>query len=361
MLSNRPPQLSSTLRWAVISGLVVCACAKDPTAPRTFVAPALEPVPYALLGPGKVAFSRYGGNSGGGASSYSATYIIDATAGSSSHILDDSIALGPVLSPDGRRIAYSAWKDFNNLNWNIYATNIDGSGTKALTSFPAMEGAPTWTPDGGSIVMPVWVGAYYNVFSQSIVPDGTGPKQLTNFNVVYGDGGAQCPVIEASAVGLSVSPRGELAFACRGDIYIQPPTGAIVSRYSVTPPPSATNLPFVEGATWSPDGSQLAFVEIRGDSVAKSGLLSVRVRTMNADGSSARTLADTPFSASFNPAWAATKTWSVCWMPDQVHLVFMVPIGVNTASLWTVKSDGTGLTRLTTAADAFDGSVSCSR
>jgi hypothetical protein len=82
---------------------------------------------------------------------------------------------------------------------------------------------------------------------------------------------------------------------------------------------------------------------------------------MNADGSSPKTLADIPFNHEFNPNWGATKTWSVCWMPDQQHIVFMAPIGVNTANLWVVKSDGTGLTRLTTATDAFDGSVSCSR
>ena len=80
-------------------GLLGCGSSDSPTATYTPpVVPALESVPYALLGSGKVAFERIGGNGG-----YNAVYVIDATAASSAHALDDSVIWGPAISPDGLR------------------------------------------------------------------------------------------------------------------------------------------------------------------------------------------------------------------------------------------------------------------
>jgi Tol biopolymer transport system component len=33
-------------------------------------------------------------------------------------------------------------------NWDIYVINVDGSGLKRLTTNPARDGLPTWSPNG---------------------------------------------------------------------------------------------------------------------------------------------------------------------------------------------------------------------
>ncbi|MGH7602588.1 MAG: hypothetical protein ACRENK_01170 [Gemmatimonadaceae bacterium] len=90
-----------------ILGAALLGCGSDRATAPPFeppVVPALESVPFALLGPGKVAFERLDGAEG-----YGAIYIIDATAGTSAHIFDNKVTDGPNMSPDGRRLVFSTY------------------------------------------------------------------------------------------------------------------------------------------------------------------------------------------------------------------------------------------------------------
>lgn len=51
-------------------------------------------------------------------------------------------------APDGRRLVFNRYRDGRP---QIHTINIDGSGLRQLTDFPASDFAPTWSPDGQTI------------------------------------------------------------------------------------------------------------------------------------------------------------------------------------------------------------------
>jgi len=55
----------------------------------------------------------------------------------------------PAWSPDGRRIAFSSYRDDN---WEIYVVNADGTALIRVTDHPESDFAPTWSPDGSKLL-----------------------------------------------------------------------------------------------------------------------------------------------------------------------------------------------------------------
>ena len=346
----------------LLVGLLGCRASSDgATNPFPLpVVPPLESVPYALLGSGKVAFERIGGSGG-----YGAIYVIDATAMSSAHVFDNTVTWGPVLSPNGLRLAYSAWTDGNTL-YDVYVANIDGTGVQAATRFPQLEGPPTWSPDGAKIVVAAEAGGslIFDVYSQSPVANPGDLTQLTHFTA--GPGGAlDCPIIIDNQAPVAISARGELAFACSyGEIDVLSSSGTLLASYKPARN-DRRHWPNVFSPSWSPDGTRLAFVETTADSVTNYGLVGLAVKVMNADGSNVATVATVASmagsSASALGGWIGPNNLSLCWMPDGSRLVFNIPESQLVGHLWVVRADGTGLAQLTSAPGAWDRSVSCSR
>jgi Tol biopolymer transport system component len=319
--------------------------------------PALESVSFGLLGSGKIAFERIGG---GG--SYGAIYVVDATAGRSTHVFDNAVTLGPALSPDGRLLAYTHYNN-SATNYDVYVANVDGTGAQPATNFPQQEGPPTWTTDGSRIVMVAgdFTSVIFNVFSQSPVSNPGNLTQITHFATQAG-GQFVCPIIVGNDPTVSSSSQGLLAFACQGtEIDILSPDGSLSASY-VPSQSDRRHAPAVFSPKWSPDGTRLAFIETIADSATNYGVVGVTVKVIKADGTNATTIASAP--GSNVPAlagWAGLNNFSLCWMPDGSRLVFNIPESDLVGHLWVVQSDGTGLTQLTSEPAAWDRSVSCSR
>jgi len=343
---------------ALLGGLLGCGSSSDgPTTPNTPpVAPPLESVTYALLGSGKVAFERIGGNG-----TYTSIYVIDATAASSAHAFDNTVSWAPALSPDGRRVAYAAYSDTTTLQ-DVYVANINGTGVQHVTRFPQQEGPPTWTPDGAKIVVAAGVGSslVYDVYSQSPVGNPSDLTQLTHFAV--GPGGTlACPIIIDNQEPVVISTRGELAFACfYGEIDVLSSSGNPSAAY-LPARNDRRHWPNVFSPSWSPDGTRLAFVETTSDSATNYTEIGFAVRVMNADGSNVTTVATQAGSnAQVGGGWIGPNNFSLCWMPDGSRIVFNVPESELIGHIWVVRADGTGLAQLTSAAGVWDRSVSCS-
>jgi Tol biopolymer transport system component len=56
----------------------------------------------------------------------------------------------PAVAQDGRRIAFSTRR---NRETSLHVANVDGTGTRIVTSSLALQGAPVWAPDGESITI----------------------------------------------------------------------------------------------------------------------------------------------------------------------------------------------------------------
>ncbi len=84
--------------------------------------------------------------------------------------VDDS----PQWSPDGRRLAFVSERDGNR---EVYLTNIDGSGVQRVTDNPAVDDHPVWSPDGRQIALESNRGGNMDVYV--VGADGAGLRQVS--------------------------------------------------------------------------------------------------------------------------------------------------------------------------------------
>ena len=188
--------------------------------------------------------------------------------------------LFPTWSPDASRLGFSSNRDGNT---EIYVMNSDGTAPTRLTNHPAQDALPDWSPDGSRI-------AFNSNRDQPVaVPDHP--------------------------------PESE--------IYLVDPDTAVLTRL--------TDVPGIDaGASWSPDGSKIAFHSNR------SGNFEIYV--MSAGGGGATRITDSPASDTF-----------AAWSPDGTRLSFTSNRDdAANPDVYVMKADGTDITRLTTA-PLFDG------
>ncbi|MFL5523455.1 MAG: TolB family protein [Gemmatimonadaceae bacterium] len=342
--------------------LVGCGGSEGPIAPvNEFpVVPQLESVAFALLGSGRVAFQRLGPPG----SEYVATYVIDATAARSWHMFDNTVAEGPAISPDGRKITFMNFMGISATGWDVYLSKSDGTEVTQLTKLEG-EGAASWSADGSKLVFPFAQGMHRNFFSQSPVVNATDLKQHTHFTADPG-GHLICPYLFGWEDGASISSQGRITFNCAAtEIDVLATDGTLAAAY-VASRSDRSRFADVYMPQWSPDETKIAFLELTWDVDATP--LSVNgyaLKLMNPDATNVTTIA----SGLINPAakvqpggtWSGPHNLSLCWMPDGSRIVFNLPEAQLVSHLWVVKADGTGLTQLTSAPDVYDRSVSCSR
>ena len=196
-----------------------------------------------------------------------------APAGGDAKLIATVPSRGPTLSPDGRKLLYSAGK-FPALRLTL--ANVDGSSPTPISDGSRTVFDGRWSPDGKRIAfaamdsarkMHVWI----------VNADGTGARQLTH--IPESDGTAQWP---------AWSPDGK-RIAVQVGKYSRVPTDNTAHVWVVdVETGSATKLAghdrnyLDETPSWFPDGKRIAFQSDR------SGRMEIWV--MNADGSNARQL-----------------------------------------------------------------------
>jgi len=211
-------------------------------------------------------------------------------ADSSGSLSDDAKTRAISTSP--LKIAFQSTRDggcqpYKGCNFEIYTMNGDGSGVTRLTNNPASDEIPVWSPDGTRIV-----------FSSFRDPAGSFGTQSGN-----------------------------------RDIYVMNADGSNVKRL--------TNDPGLDiGASWSPDGSKIAFISDR--YVAAYGTRVYGIYIMNADGSNV-VMPTRPF-------WDGGAAWS----PDGKKIAFSSAARHSEeqvyphTEIYVMNVDGSGITRLTT-------------
>jgi TolB protein len=103
-------------------------------------------------------------------------YSIELATGRVTPLISGGINTYPVPSPDGRWIAYR--KIIGEMNSEVFVAKADGSNPQNLTSHPAFEGWPAWSPDGRKITFGGNRNGNYQIFLMDA--DGSNVQLVAN-------------------------------------------------------------------------------------------------------------------------------------------------------------------------------------
>ena len=241
-------------------------------------------------------------------------------------------------SPDGTMILYEGWDDTDPSRTGIYVSEgLTDAPPIQVTHAPVHDIALDWSPDGTRILL------------IQVTRCAEGDCEGGNLFVVDTDGSNL----------IRLNPKGTLVACCRpaswspdgthvafgaqrlnaagvadftsSAVYVAEADG---SRVKAITEPGA----FTEGAEWSPDGDWIVFNK-------KSGTVGVKgsdLYLVHPDGSGLNAITT-------EGAAGKSDQFGAVWSPDGTSLLFSVVPGgpVKRGDLWTVALDGTGLTRLT--------------
>jgi TolB protein len=211
----------------------------------------------------------------------------------------------PRVSPDGKRVAFTSWRDGNG---EVYLVDQDGKNLRRLTHSPSGEQEASWSPEGSGIVFRRAMGDSASIVA--MIVDGLRER------VMFSGNNRQFPM---------VSPDGhQLLFG------IWKPSGPTIFVSDVD---GTREHEVASGmqATWSPDGSQIVFVAPVSDR-------SLRVFIANADGSNRRQLSQADGLHEY-------PTWS----PDGKRIAYFASTrGTHDAVIRIVNIDGTNDVAITT-------------
>ncbi len=156
----------------------------------------------------------------------------------------------PAWSPDGTKIAFMSNRDDPNpggcgsgCNYEIYVMDANGANQTRLTTDPAADGSPAWSPDGTKIVFDSARTADGDIYSMNV--DGTGVVRLTT---------RQFPDEDPSW-----SPDGtKIVFLLDGGfLALMNPDGSNQARVPTDDSEGERFFP-----DWSPDARTIAFQEL---------------------------------------------------------------------------------------------------
>jgi Tol biopolymer transport system component len=215
-------------------------------------------------------------------------------------------------SPDGLKITFVSTRGGNA---DIYIMNADGTAQTRLTNDPRNDYLPTWSPDGRRIAWRSDRDGNAEIYSMAI--DGTDVQRLTS--------------TPAADTAPDWSPTGQIAFVSNRsggafNVYIMDADGSDVRRVT-------TSVRSHEQPDWSPDGSDILFVEEREGALSSSDIFVVR-----SDGTDRRRVTE----SEGRDDWPA-------FSPDGRRIVFTRGLTFRTPEIFVANADGSRARRITSS------------
>lgn len=228
---------------------------------------------------------------------------------------------GPVGLADNGLIAYDSAGD-------IWVANPDGADPRQLTTSPALEHSPAWSPDGTRLAY--WSQAAVGAASDLVVAraDGSGPV------IVFTDEAGDVPfrtdwAPDGSRLAFSLCT--DTADPCAERIFVVAADGS--GSAQVGDPTLTAQRP-----DWSPDGSLLAFQGTPSDGGAGAYV-------MAPDGTGVRRLAQLPEGDDYN-------AFVVDWSPDGSGIVTQAG---TPQDIWSIAAEGDAAVNLSDEPVKDDG------
>ena len=217
----------------------------------------------------------------------------------------------PVWSPDGKKIAFTSYRDGNT---EIYTMNPDGGDLQNLTQNSAFDEFPEWSPDGKKIAFR--------------------SKRQGGINKIYvmdADGGNVRRITDIQGKRVTWSPDGKhLVFTSTSvggenyEIFTVDIDGSNLTRLTYNPEMDSD-------PAWSPDGSKIAFSSTR-DAIGQ-------IYVMNTDGSDPVKLTSGSLS-SYHPTWSHDGEQISFWTYSEKDRD-------DRTDVWLMNADGSNLVNLT--------------
>jgi len=300
-----------------------------------------DPIPYNLLGQGKLVFKRIGplGNA------YSRINVIDIDQKRCWNI-DCGSAMAPSVSPNGDKIAFMKWGTDQTI-WDIYTMDIDGKNQIDITNLEGWEDFPSWSYDGTQILFSRDIfysntNYIHGLYHQSPVLNTSNLVQVLDYNKI-----GWAPFYLAN--------NGIVSSSSAGKLLLGPYTfDADGSNNKLVLPQDVNNDHKICSPAISPDGSKIAVLSFKMNS-------DIAVVLFNPDGTNPDTLVSV--SATGISDWLGERNQvSLCWSPDGSKIAFTRPDGVEVGShIYIIGTDHSGLTQVTSAEGVTDFSLSWSR
>jgi Tol biopolymer transport system component len=265
------------------------------------------------------------------------------------------------------QLAFTTDRDGND---EIYLVNADGTGLQRLTSHPAVDLQPTWSPDGSRLAFASDRGGNSDIF----VMDASGASIL---NLTKSPGDDFLPAWSPDGSKIAFV-RDEGGFQTFWEIFVMDANGG--NRVNLT-----NNPDFAAAPEWSPDGRKIVFESDR-DFDVDPNETGYEIFVMQADGSGVVNITNHNANDEF-PSWSPdgrriafqtdraggleiflmdpsggdlvnvtnhpARDIGAAWSPDGDRIAFSSNRYGGREDLLVMAPDGTGLIRLT----AGDGSA----